>query len=88
MKVDFRQLLATAVKLLLLCLVVGYLLSVIDIDPLGFIRLLSTTLHAAADLVAHAVRWATPYVLLGAIIVVPVFLLRLALKSLKRGSGR
>jgi|GEM_PF-484285 len=88
MNVDFRQMLATAMKLLLLCLVVGYVLSVIDFEPLGFVRFLSNSLHNAAELVADAVRWATPYVLLGAIVVVPVYLLRLAWRTLKKGGGR
>jgi hypothetical protein len=82
--VDLKKLLSGTAKLLLLCLVVGYLLSVVDLDPLGLIRWISNNLHNAGEWAAEAVRWAVPYVLLGAVVVVPIYLIRLGLGLLKK----
>jgi hypothetical protein len=84
MNFDFRKALSTAVKLLLACLLVGWILSVVEIDPLGFIRFISRSVREAADIAADAVRWAFPYVTLGAIIVIPVYVIRLGLDLLKK----
>lgn len=86
--IDISKSIGTIIKLLLACLVVGWILSVIEVDPLGFIRFISQSVHQAADMVADAVRWAFPYVTLGAIIVIPVYLIRLGLDLLKRKRGR
>lgn len=87
-KIDISKTLGTAFKLFLACLVVGWILSVIEIDPLGFIRFISQSVRQAADMVADAVRWAFPYVTLGAIIVIPIYLIRLGLDLLKKNRTR
>ena len=82
--IDIRKLLGTGIKLLLVCLLVGWILSVIEIDALGFIRFLSQSLRHAGELAADAVRWGVPYILLGAVIVVPFYIIKLGLDMLKR----
>ena len=82
--IDIRKLLGTGIKLLLVCLLVGWILSVIEIDALGFIRFLSQSLRNAGELAAGAVRWGVPYILLGAVVVVPFYILKLGLDLLKR----
>ena len=81
--VDIRKLLGTGIKVLLICLLVGWVLSVIEVDALGFIRFLSQSLRHAGELAADAVRWAVPYILLGAVIVVPFYIIKYGLDLLK-----
>ncbi len=80
---DVRKAVGTAIKLLVICLVVGWVLSVIDIDPLGFIKFLSQSVRNAGEIAADAVRWAVPYVLLGAMVVIPLYVLKFGLDLLK-----
>ena len=68
------------VYLLFLCLVVGVVVSIFDIDPM---RILTNTWDALRDigrLLRSAANWALPYILTGAVIVLPIaaiaFLLR------------
>ena len=82
--IDFRKFMGTDIKLVLICLIVGWVLSVIDLDALGFIRFLSQSVRNAGDLAADAARWAVPYILLGAVIVIPFYILKFGLDLLKR----
>ena len=82
--IDIRKIVGTAIKLLLICLLVGWILSVIDIDALGFIRFLSQSLRHAGELAADGVRWAVPYILLGAVVVIPFYIIKLGLDLLKK----
>jgi hypothetical protein len=81
--IDFRKFIGTVFKLVLICLIVGWLLSVIELDALGFIRFLSQSVRNADALAAEAVRWAVPYILLGAVIVIPFYILKFGLELLK-----
>ncbi|MBT3535274.1 MAG: hypothetical protein HN478_15445 [Rhodospirillaceae bacterium] len=81
--VDVRKVVGTGIKLLLICLVVGWVLSVINFDALDFIRFFSQSLRNAGELAADAVRWAVPYILLGAVVVVPFYVLKFGLQLLK-----
>ena len=84
MNFDLRKALIIGLKLFLACFLVGWILTVIEIDPLGFIRFISRSVREAADIVADAVRWAFPYVTLGAVVVIPVYIIRLGLDLLKK----
>ena len=61
------------IKLLLICLAVGWVLSVIDLDALDFIQFLSQSVRNAGELSADAVRWAVPYILLSAVVIDTVY---------------
>lgn len=83
---DFRRFLgghplAVAVRLALLSILVGVLLSVIGITPRNFFRVLDEFARSIYDLGFGAFRWMLDYLLLGAMIVVPVWLVRRLLKS-------
>ena len=82
--IDVRKIIGTGIKLLLVSLLVGWVLSVIDVDALGFICLLSQFVRQAGELAADGVRWAVPYILLGAVVVVPFYILKFGLDLLKR----
>ena len=75
-------LVSTVVKLALVCLGVGLVLAFFDIDPVGLMRNFPQAIQSVFAVVAEMIRWAVPYILLGAVVVVPIwlifFLLRLA----------
>ena len=62
----------TILKLLLLCLVVGLVLSFFNITPQHIVTDTLRTLREIYDLIFGAVHWAVPYILLGAVVVIPV----------------
>ena len=83
---DFRRFLgghplAVAVRLALLSIFVGVLLSIIGITPHNFFRVLDEFARSIYDLGFGAFRWMLDYLLLGAMVVVPVWLVRRLLKS-------
>ncbi len=71
-------------KIIVICLIVGLFLSWLDIQAITTLKALSTFLHKIVDIGVAAVAWALPYVLMGAIIVVPIYLIRLLLNFLRR----
>ena len=81
---DVRKIIGTGIKLLLVCQLIGWVLSVIVIDALGIIRFLSQSLRHAGGLATDGVRWAVPHILPGAVIVVPFYIIKLGLDLLKR----
>lgn len=72
---------ATIVKLALLSLAVGLVLSALDITPEHLFLHFGATIRSLYDLISHLVRWAVPYVLLGATVVVPIWLIARLWKS-------
>ena len=72
----------TIVQLALVCLFVGFLLAFFDIDPVALMHNFPDAIQSVFEVVADLIRWAIPYVILGAVVVVPIwlvfFLLRLA----------
>jgi uncharacterized protein DUF6460 len=64
-----------AIGLIVLCFLVGLLLSRLGITARGILTDTSTTILSVFALLADWLQWAVPYVLLGAVIVVPLFLL-------------
>ena len=74
----------TAVKLLVACLAVGFVLSLFGLDALGALGVVSDAIHWAVDNASELLRVGSRYILLGAVIVVPIFLIHLALRLLRR----
>ncbi|MCG5240427.1 DUF6460 domain-containing protein [Azospirillum doebereinerae] len=60
------------VKTLVLCFVVGFILSVLRIDPASILTNSWETIKDIVDLMLDAGHWALPYILVGAVIVVPL----------------
>lgn len=60
------------VRTLVLCFVVGVILSVLRIDPASILTNSWETMRDIVDLLLDAGRWALPYILIGAVIVVPL----------------
>jgi hypothetical protein len=78
-----RNIASVLVKLFVLSFVVGVLLSVFDIRPETLLEDFGDTAVRIFKLVVSAAEWAVPYVLVGAVVVVPVWLV-LALLQMAR----
>jgi len=63
----------TVIKLIVISLVVGYIISVLDITPEDVLNNFGETVHSLYKFGARAVEWAADYVVLGAIIVIPIW---------------
>ncbi len=68
-----RRLVDTILSLLMASFVVGILLWVFGIDPMDLWNDLGGTLRRIVDATGDIVEWAGRYIVLGAIIVVPVW---------------
>jgi hypothetical protein len=62
-------------KLLALCLLVGLALAGIGVDPLHMTRSLQRMMHRAANIRPGALQWGWRCFLLGAMLVIPTWLL-------------
>ncbi|MBP2227531.1 hypothetical protein J2847_000811 [Azospirillum agricola] len=58
-----------------MCFIVGFILSVLRIDPASILTDSWETVRDIAELALDAGRWALPYILIGAVIVVPLSVL-------------
>lgn len=64
---------STIVKLLIASLLVGIAMRWLDVTPRSLIANLGETIGRAFDSLANFAGWAVDYVLLGAVIVVPIW---------------
>lgn len=67
--------LSVAVRLILLCVLVGFILTAIGFDPLDIWRSLRDLVRTIWDKGFEAIWWVWRYFLLGAVIVVPIWLI-------------
>jgi hypothetical protein len=79
---------ATLLKLALLSLAVGLVFAAFGIDPMDLWRDFGATIRQAWTLALDAVSWSWPYAALGAIVVLPLWILyRLVLAISGRSRG-
>lgn len=76
-----RTILATALKIALACLIVGLILSAFGIDPWSLYGRVGDLADDAAAAAGSFIGWAWPYVVIGAVIVVPLWLLIFLLRG-------
>jgi len=67
--------LSVAVRLLLLCVLVGFILSAMGFDPWNIWRSLQDLVRAIWNMGFEAIWWMWRYFLLGAVIVIPIWLI-------------
>src|SRR5262245_39594159 len=79
-----QRLLATVVKLFLLSVVVGWLISVLDITIEGFFGHLADAFGTLVDWMRWFLSWTLPYAAVGAVIVVPLWLISMLLRLGRR----
>ena len=80
-----RRYLVTAIKLFLACLAVGWLLSVVGVSPERIWIMLGQTAEDVAHMGLSIVEWAIRFVLIGAVVVLPIWL---AMYGWRRLRGR
>jgi len=81
-----RNIVGTIVKIAVLSLIVGLILSALDISPARVLEGLGVTARDAIDSGASLVAWALEYVVIGAVIVVPIWLIVAVIGSRRRGN--
>lgn len=77
-----KNLVGPVIKVLIVCLVVGLVLSFFGIDPRNVFASLGDTAVAIFDLLMRLGQWAVQYVVIGAMVVVPILLLVFAWRTL------
>ncbi len=73
----------TLIKIVLFSFVIGLLLSFFDIDPAQLLKNFGATAEKIFEIVADIIEWGVKYVLLGAVVVVPIWLVIFALGKLR-----
>lgn len=76
-----RTILSTALKVAIACLIVGLILSAFGVDPWSLYGRVGDVAGDAAEAVGAFIGWAWPYVVVGAVIVVPLWLLIFLLRG-------
>ena len=79
-----RRFIMTAVKLILASLAVGFLLSLIGVTPLELLQWAGLKAKDAVDIGKSMADWAWAYILLGAGIVIPIWLVIAGVRYLSR----
>jgi len=64
---------STVIKLVVVSLIVGFVISKLDITPEDVLNNFGETVHSLYNFAADAVEWAADYIVLGAIIVLPIW---------------
>jgi hypothetical protein len=77
--------LAVLVRLILLSILVGVLLEVLGLDPLNIIDSIEFLILRIWDMGFDAVRWIWRYLILGAVIVIPIWII---LRLIRAPQGR
>jgi hypothetical protein len=67
--------LAVIGRLLLVSILVGVVLSALGLDPFDIVRSLDRLVRSIWDMGFDAIRWLWRYLLLGAVIVIPIWLI-------------
>lgn len=79
--------LSTIIKLVLISLVVGLILYWMDVRPEDILRRFPAFLERIYDQARWIVEWSWPFIKIGAVIVVPVWLVLFLLKLAKKKRG-
>lgn len=75
--------LGVIIKLALLSILVGFVLTVIGLDPRNILWSIEALVRTVLDLGFEAFDWLWRYLLLGAVIVIPIWLLMRLLQARK-----
>lgn len=67
--------LAVIGRLILVSILVGVVLSALGLDPFDIVRSLDRLVRSIWDMGFDAIRWLWRYLLLGAVIVIPIWLI-------------
>ncbi len=79
-----RNLGRTLLKLVILSLIVGIVLSVFNIDPETLLGSIGGTVESIFNVLVDALEWVVPFVLIGAAVVFPIWLILTVLRMARR----
>lgn len=74
----------TLLRLFFYSLIVGLVLSALNISPESLLGRIGGTVERIFGVAVDAVEWAVPFVLIGAVVVVPIWLVIAALRLVRR----
>jgi hypothetical protein len=79
-----RNLGATLLRLFILSLTIGLVLSVFDIRPESLPGAVGGIVEGVFNVIAGVVEWAEPFVLIGAVVVIPIWLNLTAIRIVRQ----
>lgn len=71
----------TIVKLILACLIVGLVLSTLDVDPRNILQSGQDAIEWLIEVGGEFFGWAVTYILIGAVVVIPIWVILYLLKA-------
>lgn len=80
---DLSRILSTLLKLAVISFVVGWLLVQFDVTPEAIFDNFGETVRKIYDFARGAIEWSAGYIVIGAVIVIPIWLISLVLGLLK-----
>ncbi|MDH5771829.1 MAG: DUF6460 domain-containing protein [Rhodospirillaceae bacterium] len=83
---DFKKYRVPVVKLLVVSLLVGMMLAFFDMKPEELLASLGDTVKSIFQVLVSLVEWMVPYVLLGAVVVIPIWVIMLVWRYFKSKS--
>lgn len=85
---DFKKYRVPVVKLLVVSLLVGMMLAFFDMKPEELLASLGDTVKSIFQVLVSLVEWMVPYVLLGAVVVIPIWVIMLVWKYFRSKSEK
>lgn len=82
--VEPQRIFGTVVKLFVLSVVVGWVISVLDLSLEGFFQHLADAFGSVVDWARWILGWTLPYAAIGALVVVPLWLISMLLRLTRR----
>ncbi len=79
-----RNISRTLLRLFFFSLIVGLVLSALNVSPESVLGAIGGTVESIFLVVVDAVNWAVPFVLIGAVVVLPIWLVLTALRFVRR----
>ncbi len=74
-KMDFKKYRVPVVKLVVISLLVGMMLAFFDMKPEELLASLGDTVKSIFQVMVSFVEWMVPYILLGAVVVIPIWVI-------------
>ena len=79
-----RNISRTLLRLFFVSLIIGLALSVLNVSPESLLGAIGGTAESIFQVAVDALKWAVPYVLIGAVVVLPIWLVLSAWRLIRR----
>ncbi len=81
---DTKNIPRTLLRLFFYSLILGLVLSALNVSPESLLGTIGGTVESIFNIAVGAVEWAVPFVLIGAVVVVPIWLVMSGLRFIRR----